>query len=317
MLGFGLVWLVDRAVRGRSRCGGSAATTSRTRATASVVFGGWVAARRRVRAPLRRRARRDGPRAAGCRDRWWIPARGVLRRPQRAVLVRLRPYLVPARTRSGPRAGARRAARIAEQEGVDGVPIRVQDVHDRRTGERVHDRASARRARCSSGTRCSTAGSPSGRSRSSSRTSSGTRRANHLLKGLAWYALFTVPARVPDRGGRPAARRDAASRRRSRSRCSSSSSSSSWRCRSRRRSRATWRPRPTGWRSRRRATRRRRSGCSGASRPTSLSDPNPPTAPYLVFDDHPTLMQRIAMARAWAAAGRRRTLAGVGSPAGS
>jgi len=34
---------------------------------------------------------------------------------------------------------------------------------------------------------------------------------------------------------------------------------------------------------------------------TSLSDPNPPTWAYLWFEDHPTLMQRIGMVRAWAA----------------
>jgi STE24 endopeptidase len=33
---------------------------------------------------------------------------------------------------------------------------------------------------------------------------------------------------------------------------------------------------------------------------TGLSDPSPPTAAYLVFYDHPTFVQRIAMARAWA-----------------
>jgi STE24 endopeptidase len=32
---------------------------------------------------------------------------------------------------------------------------------------------------------------------------------------------------------------------------------------------------------------------------TGLTDPNPPTAPYLVFYDHPSLAQRVAMARAW------------------
>jgi Zn-dependent protease with chaperone function len=33
---------------------------------------------------------------------------------------------------------------------------------------------------------------------------------------------------------------------------------------------------------------------------TGLGDPSPPTLAYLTFDSHPTLMQRIAMARAWA-----------------
>jgi STE24 endopeptidase len=32
---------------------------------------------------------------------------------------------------------------------------------------------------------------------------------------------------------------------------------------------------------------------------TGLTDPSPPTAPYLVFYDHPSLAQRVAMARAW------------------
>ena len=30
-----------------------------------------------------------------------------------------------------------------------------------------------------------------------------------------------------------------------------------------------------------------------------LHDPSPPTIPYLFFDDHPTEVQRIAMAREW------------------
>ena len=34
---------------------------------------------------------------------------------------------------------------------------------------------------------------------------------------------------------------------------------------------------------------------------TGLGDPSPPTVAYLAFENHPTLMQRIAMARAWAA----------------
>ena len=48
---------------------------------------------------------------------------------------------------------------------------------------------------------------------------------------------------------------------------------------------------------------------------TSLGDPDPPTWAYLWFDDHPTLMQRIGMIRAWAA--RNGVTLPVGSPAGS
>jgi Zn-dependent protease with chaperone function len=32
---------------------------------------------------------------------------------------------------------------------------------------------------------------------------------------------------------------------------------------------------------------------------TGLGDPSPPTLAFLAFENHPTLMQRIAMARAW------------------
>jgi Zn-dependent protease with chaperone function len=45
---------------------------------------------------------------------------------------------------------------------------------------------------------------------------------------------------------------------------------------------------------------------------TSLSDPNPPTWAYLWFEDHPTLMQRIGMVRAWSKR-NHRTLPPAGS----
>jgi Zn-dependent protease with chaperone function len=48
---------------------------------------------------------------------------------------------------------------------------------------------------------------------------------------------------------------------------------------------------------------------------TGLSDPDPPTAPYLVFYDHPSLALRVAMARAWASRNRREGRAPP--PAGS
>ena len=33
----------------------------------------------------------------------------------------------------------------------------------------------------------------------------------------------------------------------------------------------------------------------------ALAEPDPPTWSYILFDDHPTVMQRIGMTRAWAA----------------
>ena len=40
--------------------------------------------------------------------------------------------------------------------------------------------------------------------------------------------------------------------------------------------------------------------------PTTLSDPNPPTWDYLLLENHPTIMQRLAMAACLARATRRR-----------
>jgi STE24 endopeptidase len=39
--------------------------------------------------------------------------------------------------------------------------------------------------------------------------------------------------------------------------------------------------------------------------PTTLEPPDPPLLRYVLFEDHPTLMQRIALAEAWRARGRR------------
>jgi hypothetical protein len=33
--------------------------------------------------------------------------------------------------------------------------------------------------------------------------------------------------------------------------------------------------------------------------PTTLDEPSPSTIDYLLLEDHPTIMQRIAMAQAW------------------
>ena len=57
--------------------------------------------------------------------------------------------------------------------------------------------------------------------------------------------------------------------------------------------------RPTGWRSRRRATPTRRRALFRNFTIESLNDPDPPTWSYLLFDSHPTVEQRIAMAEAW------------------
>ena len=73
-----------------------------------------------------------------------------------------------------------------------------------------------------------------------------------------------------------------------------------------RRSRATWRRRPTGRRSGRRTTRPARAALFRLFAPTTLDDPNPPRWDYVLLENHPTLMQRIEMAQAWAPTRRRR-----------
>ncbi|MGZ4291099.1 MAG: M48 family metalloprotease [Gaiellaceae bacterium] len=47
---------------------------------------------------------------------------------------------------------------------------------------------------------------------------------------------------------------------------------------------------------------------------TSLEQPNPPVLDYLWLENHPTLMQRIAMAQAWKARAGRSSRGGPGSP---
>ena len=47
---------------------------------------------------------------------------------------------------------------------------------------------------------------------------------------------------------------------------------------------------------------------------TSLEDPDPGLLDYLWLENHPTVMQRIAMARAWAASAGRRSRGDPGSP---
>jgi STE24 endopeptidase len=47
---------------------------------------------------------------------------------------------------------------------------------------------------------------------------------------------------------------------------------------------------------------------------TSLEQPSPPLLDYLFLENHPTLMQRIAMAEAWSARGGRSSRGGPGSP---
>jgi STE24 endopeptidase len=225
-------------------------------------------------------------------------------------LILVSPYLIPDTHPLRDQKLKAAAARIADEEGVHGVPIRVQDVDtkdpnafttglgpsrkvfiwdsmlDGRFTERQLEVVVAHEY--------------------------GHQARNHLLKGVAWYALLIVPLAyviavvARRRGGmsRPEAvplvllvfvlfnlltlpAKAAISRH--------MEAEADWMA-----LQTTRDPQATENLFRRFAT-------------TSLGDPSPPTAPYLVFYDHPTMLQRVAMARAWATREEGR----VPLPAGS
>ena len=231
-------------------------------------------------------------------ERWWMPGAAVFIGLY-ALFVFVSPYLVGS---SHKLHDARLQAdfdRLAQKEGVSGTPVRVQDVH----GE-------------TSAANAFTVGfGPTRRvfvwdtlldGRFSRREIDfvfahelGHQARWHLVEGIAWYALFAIPgayliARATRRRGgmgvpeavplallvlvllnmvaRPL---EAAITRHLESE-------------------ADW--------AALQATRDPGSGQElfRGFATTSLTDPDPPTWAYLWFEDHPTLMQRIGMVRAWA-----------------
>ena len=241
----------DRALRVCCRCGGSAATTSRDESYGEVLFGGWVAARIEVRCccslavlvavglakwlprllvdPCARRSSSASRCCCSSRRRTWCPTRtGSATRGWRP-----------------PRRGS------PEQEGVKGVPIREEKVHTKDPNAFTTGLGPSRKVFVWSSMLDG---------RFTDRQVEvviaheyGHQARNHLLKGIAWYALFTVPLAyliavvARRRGGMREAAAiplvllvyvvfslagDSARERPSR---------------------VTWRRRPTGWRCRRRA----------------------------------------------------------------
>ena len=126
--------------------------------------------------------------------------------------------------------------------------------------------ASARAAASCSGTRSSTGASRRREVTVVIAHELGHLARNHIWKDVGWYALFAFPGTFLIARRHAPARRHGASRRRCRSSLLVLVVLEPARAAARRtRSHATWRPRPTGWRSRRRAIRRRRRRSSGAS----------------------------------------------------
>jgi STE24 endopeptidase len=294
MLGFGLVWLVtvpfdvvglwwERRYDQSDESYGA------------VVFGGWVLLA--VEFVLLCAAVLVAMGLATWLPRfWWIPAAAVFVGLQ-FLLVFTSPYLVPDTHRLDDPQLAAAAKRIAAKEGVGGVPIRMEHVHTKDPNAFTTGLGPSRKVFIWDSML-------DGRFTESQLEvvvahEYGHQARNHLLKGLAWYALVTIPLAyliavvARRRGGmsRPEAIplvllvfvlfnlvalpfRAAISRHMEME--------------------ADWMALQT--------TRNAKAaeGLFRGFATTGLGDPDPPTAPYLVFYDHPTLAQRIAMARAWA-----------------
>ena len=292
MLGLAIVWL--------SSCLAIAAVWWERRHDVSemgyleAIFSGSAGAARDVRRDLHRAPRRDGARAVA-RQLVVVPGARVHR--DRVGARATGPYLTPA-SRSQRTPISWRLQRFERSQGDRTSP-------PDRGGERRYE--PGERLRFGMGPTStivlwdtsSTAGSPTARCTSSSRTSSRTTRAT------------TSPRRSPGSGSSP-----------SRAGCSSCSRPGDV-ADGRGRRGAARASRRGGVPARRGSGPERRQpgvggrgGLEGAAddaRPgsarglfrgfaeTSLGDPSPPTWAYVLLQTHPTLAQRVAMAEAWAA----------------
>lgn len=297
MLGFSLVWLVNLPFQIAGQWWDRRHDVSDA-GYAEVIFGGWLQLGAEF-VFLSLSVLIVMGLARLVRDRWWIPGAAAFV-ALAALFTFVSPYLVTdTKHLDDPKLEAA-AERLATAQGVEDVlPIEVEDV------DQYTEAANA----------YATGLGPSRKvflwnTLLDGRFSGGEvefvlahefahHARQHLLKGLAWYALFAIPgaaliARLTRRRGgmgEPAAVplallvlvvlnllatpvENVISRRLE--------------------AEADWMALET--------TKDPASGGALFERfsETSLGDPDPPTWAYLLFDGHPTLMQRIAMTREWA-----------------
>jgi Zn-dependent protease with chaperone function len=233
---------------------------------------------------------------------WWIPGAAAFV-GLGLLFTYVSPYLQPDTHPLRDPALRAAAARIADEEGVHGVPVVVQTVHTKDVNAFTTGIGGSRKVFLWSSL---LGGAFSNREIEVVMAHEyGHQARNHLLKGVAWYALFAFPGTflialaARRRGGmrQPAAMplallvlvvltllalpfQNAISRHME--------------------AEADWMALRTTRDPAAMESFFRKLGRS------NLGDPSPPTAAYLAFDDHPTVMQRIAMARAWAARNRQR-----------
>jgi STE24 endopeptidase len=227
---------------------------------------------------------------------WWIPAASAF--VGLALLFTfVSPYLVPdTHPLRDPQLRAA-AARIAGREGVHGVPVRVEEVDTKDANAFTTGIGPSRKVFLWSSLLDG---------RFSNREVEvvlaheyGHQARNHLLKGIAWYALFAFPGTylIALAGRRRGGMREPASMPLAilvlvvlnllalpfdNAISRHIEAEADWMA-----LQTTHDPKAMEGFFRRLAR-------------TGLDDPSPPTAAYLAFENHPTLVQRIAMARAWA-----------------
>ncbi len=229
-------------------------------------------------------------------DRWWLPAAPVF-----VGLVLLfafvSPYLTPTHALHDPQLRAA-ALRLERQERVRHVPIRVQDVHDMTSLPNAEAMGLGVSRRVVLGDTLVDGRFTQPELRVVVAHELGHLARNHLWKDVGWYALFAFPgtfllARVARRRGgmvEPDAvplalfalvvlallalpLENAISRHQE--------------------AEADWLALQTT---------RDPAAASGLFQrfvPTTLDEPSPDTFDYLTLENHPTIMQRIAMAQAW------------------
>jgi len=296
MLGFGLVWLVSlpfdvAALWWERRHGVSHVSYWET------IFGGWLALGAEFTfLCLAVLIVMGFARLVG--ERWWMPGAAVFIGLY-ALFTFVSPYLVGSSHKlRDPRLQAD-YERLAAKEGVSGIPVRVQDVHGDTSAANAFTVGLGPTRKVFIWDTLLDGRFSRGEIDFVFAHELGHQARWHLAKGIAWYALFAIPgayliARATRRRGgmgvpeavplallvlvllNTLARPLEAEITRHLE------------------SEADW--------AALQATRDPRSGqhLFQGFATTSLTDPDPPTWAYLWFEDHPTLMQRIGMMRAWA-----------------
>ena len=229
---------------------------------------------------------------------WWLPGAGVFALIA-AALVFSGPYLVPGLERPADTALQQRYDRYARAQGVDDIPLRVEEVSGDTSQANAYAFGLGPSARIVLWDTLLDGRFSDGEVGVVLAHELGHHSSDHLLEAIAWFGLFALPGALAlmlatrGRGGmgQPAAvplallvtavvqlalapAQNLVSRR--------SEGEADWKALQTTRDPASAR------------------GLFREFAATSLGDPSPPTWAYVMLQSHPTLAQRVAMADAWA-----------------